>query len=686
MTNITPRLDPGCFSSPFNDNRYLALPDDLRDVVDQRLSAMQIIATAKKIARGIQTVLQSHPGKKSWTARTLRNLWYAFWNSGGDWTTLLNKRSAGGKWWKTIDERGLPDAFITHLGEIYSDNQRDKFAPAWDALVQQYKRWRGGDASAIIKGYSHCPKPRQGDALPAGWSYENLLRIAQRAAKINSRKTIQIGPKAAAQYKLPIFKTREGAEVGQYPIIDDSWNDFKPLFRGQAVRLLSLHMLDYASGCNVIRGYKPAVEDEHGVQERLKEREVVYLVAAYFAYEGYRPAGTKLICEKSTATIRHRERDFLERNFKGVIEVDDGPAGGGPGIAGLFTGPGGGNPDWKAPIESWFNLLRNRSASLLQFPGQTGSNARLNAPEGMFKIAAADEAMTRAMQLLPPEKAELIKFNLLSYWEAVPALEAVTEAINCRTNHNLQGWRKCGHYIPVFRLAEHLPWMPAALLTQLPEAEREQIRLNLLANPKLSGEQPLSPRHVYNAGRAKLKRFTPAQTALFLTGVEGEERPVTNGLLEVNCAEVDPDEPLRFGPVIRDCDGREEVLRHEDKYLVRVNPLRPETAFLYHADGGFAGLASSYGRVAPHDCEALQEKFKVKAKAVSAWTKDARKLAAPITARAAAIATNNEEVIFGDQREKDRTLNRLAKKYQSGDQSAADTFLSAIAERSETQT
>lgn len=646
--NLSLTLPGHIFEAPCHDPRFNQLGDEIKRSLTQRLAAMQEIAASAKKAKAIRDLANRRKGERGWGEGTLINLWYKFLKT-RDWYCLLDKSQAGKAHWNCEDS--LPEAFLEYVAQQWALRQRDKFRAAWIDLKSQYERWQSGDDEAAIPGYFSCPKADPRTQLPVGWTYENLLRLAKKHSSRYARKLIQIGPKAAQNeftYKVPT--TRAGIEVGQVFLFDDSWNDFRVIYRGKGSRILSLHALDLASGCACLAGHKPTVEDERGVEQRLKEREMVFLVAALLSTIGYRADGTTFVCEKGAATIRSTEETMLDSITGGKIRVQTGPAGGGPGIAGLMAGRSGGNPRWKAPIESFFNLLRNRTDHLLEFPGQLGSNSRLNCPEGTARLEAADEALARAIQLLTPERQQLIRFNLLQYENALPVLGSRIEFCNTRRDHDLEGWRESGHFTPAFRLSDQLPFLPFSLIEQLRPEAKEQLRIMLAANPDLTGEIQLSPREVFDAGLTKLKRFTPPQTALLLAETEGREEPVKKGIIELEFAEVDPCKKLAYGPTIRDCQGREEQMGSDDKFLVRVNPFAPERAYLYDAKGGFVGIAQSRGRVGTRlDVEATTEHFKAKAAQVSAWTAEARQLAAPISQRADEIATTNARVIKQQQ-------------------------------------
>ena len=524
------------YSAPIADARFLRLPDAMRDLVSQRLRAMQRIAAAAKPSLAIREIAAARRGERGWARATLTNLWYRF-RKFPVWETLLDKARTGRHWWSAGSEMCLPAPFTEHLGKKWSERQRGKFRPVWAELKSQYRRWQSGDPSAAIPGYAACPPARADTGLPTGWSYSNLKRAADKSADAYSRLLIRIGPKAASQLTAKIFTTREGIPVGKVFLFDDCWADFRVLYRGKGCRLLSLHALDLASGCNILRGYKPAAPDETGLEQRIKEREMVFLVASLLSTIGFRRDGTVFICEMGTATVRQREKQMLYDLSGEAITVETGPAGGGPGIAGLFAERGGGNPRWKA-------------------------------------------------------------------------LDRITEFCNTRDDHRLEGWRECGNYMPAFRLDTQLPWLPHTMLDRLTPEQQSHVQTLLRANPDLTGEMCLTPRQVFDAGKSDLVKFTPAQNAMLLAGVEGADRPVTRGLLEVGVPECNPDSPLRYGPIVKDCQGREEPLRAGDKYLVRVNPYAPDRAWLYDARGGWIGYTPIWRAPDRLDEEALKESFK----------------------------------------------------------------------------
>lgn len=623
-----------------------------REVVTFRLAAMRRIHKAVNSGKTqmaiCRKIASEFHGERGWSAKNLMTLYKAYADSGYNWRALVDAAKAGEAWQNVgLANALLPDAFLDYLAQQWAQKQRDKFKSTYARLLLQFDRWRHGDKSAAIPGYDDPPEidPESKRNVPRGWTYDNLLRAVKPRVSKFSRKLVQIGPKAASQLGPKILTTRADLAVGQYYILDDSWNDFKVIAFGQACRLLSFHVLDLFSGCNIARGYKPALKDEREVETRLKEQEMVWLLVKLLTTDGYHPAGCTIICEKGTATIREREEEIFQNCLDGLIKVQRGPMGGGPGIAAQFTGPHGGNPRWKAPLESWFNLLRNRTDDLLEFPGQTGSNSRLNAPEGLPGLEKDNLALMRAARALPADRAELLRLGLLSHTDAIFKLDAITEVINCRIDHALEGWREAGHFIEEFRLNPQMRWEPMTRLLDYDPVEREAVATLIRNSSSLLRNRALSPREVFDAGRPQLTRIPLSVAALLMDDLIGLECTVKNSCLELSWAEAGPGE-LTYGLTRRDGRGVQTPLRDDEKFLVRINPLDPRVCWLYQADGSFAGIAPHYSRVSRADASQLQHAFAAKKQALAPLIAEGRRLAANITQAATDRAAHNAS-IFG---------------------------------------
>jgi len=634
-------------------------------LVKKRLTTMRLIhaaARTQSVHAACRSVAATFHGERGWAATTLNAIYGEYLAQAGDWKTLVDAAVAGPRWRNGLQPVGLPEAFLDYLASEWALQQRDKFLALYTRLRTRLDRWRAGDQTASIPGYSEPPTDEPITGRPAGWHPGNLHRAVKPRVSKFARRLIQRGPKAASQLGPKILSTRVGAAVGQYYIADDGWNDFKVLAFGQTTRLLSLHLLDLAAGCNVLRGHKPALKDERQAEERLREREMVWLLVTLLTKTGYHPRGCTIICEKATATVREREEQILKDHCP-EIRIERGPRGGGPGIGALFTGPGGGNPRWKAPLESWHNLLRNRTAGLLEFPGQTGSySSGLPMPEGLPGLEKDTLALARAARALPPARAELLRLGLLSLPEAIFALDSVIEALcNCRMDHDLEGWRACGNYVTEWRAQQRMPWQRIETLLEYTNGEREAIAAQLANQPDLKRERALSPREVFDAGAGQLVRIPMAVGALLMGDLSGSETPVKEGCVTLMVPEINPDEPISFGLTRRDGRGTEDILRDGQKFLVRINAMDPRFCWLYNADGSFAGIANHYARVQRGDMESLQRAFGRKQAALAPLRAEAQRLAAPLTERAIANAAHNIG-IFGptpEQKQATRDLRRF---------------------------
>lgn len=643
---------------------FASLNERAQRIVRRRLRAMKLIhgyAKQKSVNYGCRAVAAAFHGERGWSPQTLNAIYCEFLDSNGDWKTLVDAAVAGPRWQSLRDgHRGLPAAFLDFLASEWALNQRDKFMSIYSRLLTRLDLWRGGDESQAIPGYDYPPEADFTSGRPAGWHYSNLLiSVKPRLSKF-ARTLVQRGPKAASQLGPKIISTRVGTEPGQFYIVDDGWNDFKLLAFGQTARLLSLHTLDLSAGCNILRGHKPALKDEQQVEERLREREMVWLAVTVLTRIGYHPRGCTFICEKGTATFRDREEQILADHCP-EIKIERGPRGGGPGISALFTGPGGGNPRWKAPLESWHNLLRNRTAGLLEFPGQTGSySSGLPMPEGLPGLEKDTLALVKAARALPADRAELLRLGLLKLDEAIFALDAVIEVINCRTDHDLEGWRECGHYVSEWRANPQLPWQRMAALLDYAETERAAVAAQLANHPELKRERALSPREVFDAGAASFTRIPMAVGALLMGDLEGVETSVKEGCLSLMVPEINPDEPVSFGLMRRDGRGTEDILRDGQKFMVRVNCMDPRLCWLYHADGSFAGCAPLYARVQRGDAKGLQRAFARKQAALAPLRAEANRVAAPLTESAMDRAAHNTH-LFGQTPEEKRRERQIQK-------------------------
>lgn len=618
----------------------MKLPKDVQDEV--RVWAEALNSVGRPVKDGL-VLVAARFGVSLTTARRK----YDAWRKTQDWRVLINKV-------KCPEVRGLDPEFVSWWSALCKQNAR-KCRPAYKDFC---RRWASGE---LIPG---MPAGLSRHRLPHGYSYDNLMRHAPSTFELVN---VRIGRGAAADYRPKVFTTRQGLRVGQFLVFDDMWHDFKVVAVGQrkAARLLQLHAHDIASGCQFARGLKPRLEDlETGKSVGLKEDEMLFLLCAVLGDYGYLEDGCTLMVEHGTAAIREDiERDLFDLTG-GKILVDRSGIEGASAFAGQFAGRGKGNFRFKASLESLGNLIHNETANMLVFPGQTGSNSRLNAPEELHGRERHADQLALAIAALPSTVREKLRMPFLEVNEAIWLVEEVMERINRRTDHELEGWIECGNTVVDLYL-DNVGIITREKFVSLPIAQR--MAVEAVAEPV---PRKLSPREVFEAGRGQLKRFQPAQIAKLLSSRQGYEVAVGNDhLITFEDVQVSP-EPLRY-------------LAHHfapgTGFRAVVNPWSPSSLHLFNARGGWVGTVDSWQRIRRDDSHAIERQM-------GAAAKTERELLQPLVDEGRALtrkrledAQHNIGVIRGMTAatpEEKRAERALDKEARDRGQGAADALLS----------
>jgi len=537
------------------------------------------------------------------------------WRKSRHWRTLVNKS-------KVPEGRGLDDEFIHYWQGLCKQYGR-KCKAAHREFLRQFR------AGVPIPGIDATVSRKK---LPLGYSYDNLIRYRPSDFELAASR---IGRSAAADFRPKIFLTRVGLSVGRRYLFDDMWHDFEVVTLGQRAprRLLQLHAHDLFSGCQFARGLKARLKDElTGKSVNLSEKEMLFLVAHVLAEFGYHPDGCTLLVEHGTAAIAEWIEKILFDLTAGRVTVERSGIEGASAFAGQYAGSSKGNFRFKASLESLGNLIHNETSNLIQFPGQTGSNSRLNKPEELHGRQRHADALIKAMTALPAERAALLRLPFLEVNQAKWLVEEIMERINQRTDHELEGWLDAGLTTMDFELPD-IGVISAQKFLSLPADK--QAALQTIATPL---PRKLSPREVFDGGRSRLIRLRPEQVALLLRDVTGREVPVgKDHLLTFDDETISPN-PLRY-------------LAHHfapgDTFNVVVNPMSPNSAHLFDAKGAWVGVVSAWQTVRNDDLEGLHRQM-------GAAAQVERELLAPVAATGARItkrriddAQHNAEVIKG---------------------------------------
>ncbi len=651
-------------SVPTNDLvEFRALPGEVQTEVDVWLAELGAM-------RGAIGLALSATAERLGVSRATARRKYDAWRAQG-WRGLVDWRKVPAT---VTHERGLPAAFVEYARQRLGNNQR-KFAPEYRALVED---WRKGTE---IPGYEHASSFER-NTTPAGWSYDNLIRIARPDDLELVVRRVGMG---AAKAMLPqVFTTRVGLWPGAMLMLDDVWHDNFVVFKGKPVRILQLSMLDVFTGCVTAYGTKPRWEREDGSHDQLKEAQTCYLVAQQLFLHGYSDQGTTLLAEHGTAAVREDLARLLHDRTGGKIMVRrSGITGQEQAICGMMDGRGGGNFRFKSALESLHNLFHNELGAL---PGQTGMDVARR-PEsldggvmrirkdGTLQLGGLLSHVTdlgEALKLLPPNVAAKLRMPLLNYEaEFRPVLRDTLEWINRRGEwahftHQLEGWAECGHVVTEYRAAaasDH--WLGSDEFMALPPAEQQLfVALARTNAATYSRTRPLSPREVWQARRGELVRINPVIIPEILTGGRAitdsplaEERDCKGGFFEFTEPEL-TEGTLRYASRLQRPDGREEELR-DDTYLTILNPYSPEFLWVHDAKGGLLGLVKRDHRAGRGDVAAVERKMGEAAKRTAELLGELKVRNIAASRAAADRMATNAEALSEPGRERDR-LGALA--------------------------
>jgi hypothetical protein len=539
---------------------------------------------------------------------TARRKYDAWLHSGKSWQALVNKKYLTTK-------TAISQEFLNWYTTLAEKNQR-KTAPAFRIFAEM---WRRGET---IPGLDN-DQPRY--QLPKGCTYENLQRkLTDRFALTAMRRGLSV---AIAQHGPKIFTTRAGLQVGEYYMFDDLWHDHFVVYKGQPVRVLELDALDVFSACKVTWGCRPRTQRDDGTFAGLKERNMRMLLANLLWHYGYNPTtGTTLMAEHGTAAIRPEVERILHDRTKQhhgqpkITVQRSGIIGEQQAVIGLGHGQGKGNFRFKAPLESLRNLIHNELAFL---PAQTGKDTEYR-PEHTHGILEETDALLKIAAKLPPEKAALLKLNMLTYHDQfLPLLETVYDRINSRHEHRLEGWSKIGGIEIRYRLSpETDTWISNHEVMQMPETTRAMLLQLARSDARYLTEHRLSPKEMWNRGRTNLVKLPGYIVAELLGHDLSRELKTDSNYFEFQDQELDP-EPLRYETRITTPEGLDAKLPN-DKYQIYINPFDLEQIFVHDARHRYLGTARRVTRIQRDDVLAREHAFHRRSKELSDLSQDMR--------------------------------------------------------------
>ena len=612
-------------------SRLYLLPQEVRDEVLLLEQIFTAVDAAGHVRRELAAVAARYDGRRGYTIPSLIRKFYAWKHSGQNPMALVDRAR--------IKDRAdtLPAEFLEYWKSLCERNQR-KCRPAYRELLRLYQ------AGENIPGYG-C-KDSNVHEIPAGWSYGNLMRFKPSRFELTARR---IGRSAAADFRPLVFTTRVGLQAGQFYVFDDLEHDLKVNFLGvnrAAMRPLELACLDLFSGCKIAYGIKPTtVNDETGSKEKLKEREMRFLVAHILHNIGYRPEGTKLVVEHGTAAIREDIERIVLDATDGAVTVSRSGIEGDAAFDGVYRGRPHGNSRFKSPLESHWNLVHNETAML---PGQVGKD-RNHQPEELYGREAHNTALVKAFTALTEERARLLKLPFIPWQQFLEIYAFISDRINARTDHHLEGWEAAGLVVNEFRLLLDSTWMPMGMLPALASEERGAVEA-VIGKPGHVRCRRMSPSEVWKAGCTEFSRIGKQFVPAILGKDLGVPRPVLDDhLFRFQDRDVGPGEH-RYLATVRDIHGCEVDLKPGETYLTHVNPFNLDELFvseLTKSGMQFIGVAPLWKTVRRDDTEALHRQMGAAAHVEAELLAPVARRGADLTRRRIAESEHNAAVLAG---------------------------------------
>lgn len=503
-----------------------------------------------------------------------------------------------------IPSTRLPPGFVGFWQELCFKSQR-KTEAAYRSLFNDWLipgktipgyalDWRGIldlDYPLYAGDRDECPF-RPYAFTPKGWSSRRLAQLAPSRAALTAAR---IGPAEALTRFMPeIPNTRAGIPFGAVWVIDDRVHDqlvtvHRNLHAREVVELGGLELLTGFYTWGMV----PALERADGTKQMLQGEYMRYLMSAICCCWGFYNGGFMVAGENATARMGDDLLALLDRLTGHRISFKSGALMNSPLARGLWLGSAGGNPRWKAPLESIHNYFKNEMAML---PGAKGADPE-HCPEHLAQQKRYHDSLMKAAVGIAkdrPDIAELLESPFPRWSDYRDYIGLIYDRVNRREKHALEGWESCGFMRDFVRL--DAPYAePIERLAKMPPAVRDAWDTVLKAEPGRHELRPMSPAQAFEAAR---KRAAARGELLVLPQ---ENVPIILGralgqVLEVapdrtmiwrDPHRVDPDKMLQAMVLLR--DGSRHPLPAHSKWLVHVNPFSDRTAWVSTEEGAVVG-------------------------------------------------------------------------------------------------
>lgn len=549
----------------------------------QALAWRSILEPLLTLEHGVTSALREIAVQNGVPYKTVERKYYTAKRSG--FSALIDRRKVGPRAWNTERPAGLSQ-HDQNLVKTYVERNQRKSATAIKDLRADW-----------LAGKVHTDTPLDlATGYPRGWSEANLMRHLPNRFELTAAR---IGRSAAAFERRLVYTTRAELWVGSHFLFDDIWHDLmvNNLDQRKVGRPLEFHGLDLFSANKFAWGCRVRQEND-GRMEGLKEEDMRFLLACVLGTHGYSERGTTLVVEHGTAAIRPDLEAILVEESGGLITINRSGMEGAAAAAHQYAGRPKGNFRLKAALESLGNLIHNMTAAL---PGQVGLDVD-HRPEQMHGLLKRNDALLTALSELAPERAAMLRWDLLTIQQFRAIVAEIYQRMNGRTDHELEGWDN--HYIPDRR----------------------------------SGYmRRLSPAEVWASGARHLRRFRPEAVAMILLRDTGVELTTRQGMFQLTNGEITGD-VLRF-------DARD--LKDREKFLTVLNPYDPTALYVFDARGRFVTAAPRIHSVNRAEIEAVQRACGEAAKAEAERLAPFRARHLAEARRKAADMRHNEKILAG---------------------------------------
>lgn len=548
---------------------------------------------------------------------------------------------------------GSNQAFVDHWATLVAENQR-KTAPAYRALLDAINRgesipglgtWRdiwqrehpGETPPSVCPFGTRAPN----DQVPRNMSYSALMRLKPTAFGIRASRVGTMS--ASMDFLMDVIRTRVGLKRCQVIQIDDMWDNSKVVFGDNRLgeRVLELSAVDVLTGKIICYLSKPIIRNFDDTRQTLKTEWTRYLIAHVCCNLGI-PEKMLIMGERGTASVDNDFKAMLTQVSNSAITFGAGGMLSKPIAKGLYEGTPKGNPKYKGLIESLHGYKQNEMANI---KGQIGSRDSMgNEPESVYGMAKTEKALATVVAALE-ERRPGIKDRLAWPWlplDDYAALKAAAyDAINRRTEHNMEGWEACGFLVAEWRPGHGMPWMPMSALDGLGADAAMAMRRVIESTPSLFRARRMSPEEAWLAREGEVKPLGDWAMPILL----GENLARVCKVSPKLMMEFKDESTMRKHTVYALIDGC--PLPRGQEYLVWINPCDCSKAYIAELQGQYIGVAPVAQAGTPDDMEALKHSLGIRQLALSEEVERLRPIANKRLKEANAAAAQNAKEILG---------------------------------------